>query len=279
MLTRYVTLSLGERHDLTARAHLALLAVMAHAPQPAEFCIVTDRPDLYRWFGDRLRLLTVDADTLTRWKGRHGFFWRVELMTVVHAAAQGPAHVVYLDSDVLARRSLEPLVAGLAAGGVFMHLREHDLAAARRRGDRRLWRLLRGREIGGIRFQAPCPMWNAGVIAVGAGDHAVLDRALATLDQLMDAGVHHTLVEQLAISATFAATGRLQAADGWLDHFWSNKEGYGRDIDRQLAEILYRGLDVAAAIAYVREHPIVRPLAVRRRWWNRLFRPLAGVDG
>lgn len=275
MLTRYVTLSLGERHDLTARAHLALLAAMAHAPQPAEFCLVTDRPELFRWFGDRLRLLIVDPDTLTRWKGRHGFFWRVELMTVVHAAAQGPAHVVYLDSDVLARRSLEGLVTGLAAGEVFMHLHEQDLATARRAGDRRLWRLVRGRE----GFAAPCPMWNAGVIAVGADNHAVLDRALASLDSLMDAGVHHTLVEQLAISATFAATGRLKAAAGLMDHFWSNKEGYGRDIDRQLAEILYRGLDVEAAIAYVRAHPIIRPLVVRRRWWNRLFRPFAGVDG
>jgi len=279
MLTRYVTLSLGERHDLTARAHLALLAVMAHAPQPAEFCIVTDKPELYRWFGDRLRLLVVDGPTLTAWKGRHDFFWRVELMTVVHAAAQGPAHVVYLDSDVLARKPLEPLVEGLAAGDVFMHLHEHDLASARRAGDRRLWRQIDGRDAAGVRFAAPCPMWNAGVIAVGAGNHAVLDRALAALDRLMDDGIRHNLVEQLAISAAFAASGRLRPADAWLDHFWSNKDGYGREIDRQLAEIHYRGMDVDTAVAYVRANPILRPLAVRKRWWNRLFRPLAGVDG
>lgn len=277
MLTRYVTLSLGERHDLTARAHLALLAAMGHAPAPAEFCIVTDRPDLYRWFGDRLRILAVDAAMLREWKGRHDFFWRVELMTVVHAAAQGPAQVVYLDSDVLARASLQPLLDGLAAGDVFMHLHEHDLAHARRAGDRRLWRQVDGREAGGLRFAAPCPMWNAGVIAVGAQHHAVLDRALAALDALMDGGIRHNLVEQLAISTAFAATGRLRAADAWLDHFWSNKEGYGREIDRQLAEIHYRGMDVDAAVAYVREHPITLPLMVRKRWWNKLFRPLAGV--
>lgn len=276
MLTRYVTLSLGDRHDLTARAHLALLAAMAHAPAPAEFCIVTDRPELYRWFGDRVRCLAVDAATIAAWKGRHDFFWRVELMTVIHAAAQGPARVVYLDSDVLARRSLQPLVDGLAAGDVFMHLHEHDLAAARRGGDRRLWRQVRDREAGGLRFAAPCPMWNAGIIALGPERFPILDQALAAIDGLMDGGLRHNFVEQLAISAAFAATGRLRAADAWLDHFWSNKDGYGREIDRQLAHVHCHRLDVDAAIAYVREHPILLPLMVRKRWWNKYFRPLAG---
>ena len=178
MLTRYVTLSLGDRHDLTARAHLALLNAMAWAPAPAEFCIVTDRPELFAWFGDRLRMLAVDAPTLKQWRGKHDFFWRIELMTVVHTAAQGPANVVYIDSDVLIRKPLNDLVAGLESGAVFMHLLEQDLAAATRAGDRRLWSLLRAREIGGVRFAQTCPMWNAGLIAVGSGNHQVLAQAM-----------------------------------------------------------------------------------------------------
>ena len=277
MLTRYVTLSVGDRHDLTARAHLAVLAMMAHAPQPAEICIVTDRPELFRWFGERLRLLIIDAATLAAWKGRHDFFWRVELMTVVHTAAQGPAHVVYFDSDVLARASLAPLVEGLASGDVFMHLHEHNMASRRCSGDRQLWRQMVGREAGGVHFSAPCPMWNAGVIAVGAANHPLLGRALGALDGLMDGGIHHNMIEQLAISTVFAATGRLRPAAQWLDHFWENKAGYSREIDRQLAEIHYRGMSVDDAVSYVHSHPIIRPLRVRRRWWNRLLRPPPGT--
>ena len=168
------------------------------------------------------------------------------------------------------RRDLGDLCRALADGDVLMHEHEYDLATSRRAGQRRLWRQLAGR------IPAPCPMWNAGLIAVGAQNHAVLADALARLDRLMDEGVAHTLVEQLAISAAFAATGRLRAGRPWMDHFWSNKDGYAVAIDRQLAQILTRRLDVDAAVALVRAEPILLPLVVRRRWWSRLLIRLAG---
>jgi hypothetical protein len=277
VLTRYVTLSLGDRHDLTARAHIALLNAMAWAPAPAEFWLVTDRPDLFGFFGDRLRIQVVDAATLAAWKGRHGFFWRIELMTALTIARLGGGHTVYFDSDVLMRLPLDDLVAALSTGDVLMHEREYDLAIARRRGQRDLWRQVAGRQAAGLTVAAPCPMWNAGLIAVGDGNQPVLERALAVLDGLMDAGVAHNLVEQLAISLSLAATGRLREGRGWMDHFWCNKDGYGESIDRQLAEILYRRLPVESAVAHCKANPIVRPLIVRRRWWNRLFLGLAGM--
>lgn len=275
-MNRFVTLSLGDYHDLTARAHLAMLAGMAHAPAESEFCIVTDRPELFGWFGDRLRILAVDAETLRTWRGRHDFFWRVELMAVLHAAAQGPANIVYHDSDVLMRRDLADLCAALVEGDVFMHEWEYDVATARRAGQRRLWRLVAGRKIDSGTVAAPCPMWNAGVIAVGAGHHHLLDRAVRILDQLMDDGVEHTLVEQLAITLAFGATGRLREARPWMDHFWANKEDYAVAIDLQLAQILTRRLDVARAIELVRREPIQLPLRVRKRWWSRILVRLAG---
>ena len=61
-----------------------------------------------------------------------------------------------------------------------------------------------------------------------------------------------------------------------MDHFWSNKDGYAVAIDRQLAQILTRRLDVDAAIALVRAEPIRLPLVVRRRWWSQLLLRLAG---
>lgn len=275
-MNRFVTLSLGDCHDLTARAHLAILAAMAHAPAESEFCVVTDRPDLFGWFGDRLRILAVDAETLRTWRGRHNFFWRVELMAVVHAAAQGPANILYHDSDVFMRRDLADLCAALEEGDVFMHEWEYDVATARRAGKRRLWRLVAGRNIDGSIVAAPCPMWNAGLIAVGAGRHDLLDRAVIILDQLMDDGVKHTLVEQLAITLAFGATGHLREGRPWMDHFWANKDNYAAAIDVQLAQILTRRLDVARAIELVRREPILLPLRVRKRWWSRILVRLAG---
>jgi hypothetical protein len=276
MLNRFVTLSVGGQHDLTARAQLSLLAAMAWAPSDSEFCIVTDNPELFRWFGNRIRVLHVDARMLRAWRGRHDFFWRVELMCVVHAAAQGPANVIYHDSDVLMRKNLAGLCSALNDGDVFMHEHEYELSTARRNGQRRLWRQVAGREIAGFQLTAPCPMWNAGLIAVGSGNHALLDQAVNLLDRLMDEGVRHNLVEQLAIGTVLAATARLRDGRPWMDHFWANKDGYAASIDCQLAQILTRGLDVDDAIAMVRREPILLPLVVRKRWWSKLLVRIAG---
>ena len=276
MLNRFVTLSVGGRPDLTAWAHVSILSAMAWAPPDSEFCVVTDEPESFGWFGSRIRILPVDRDTLRDWRGPHEFFWRTELMCVVHAAAQGPAHIIYHDSDILFRRNLASLCADLEAGNVFLHEPEYDLSRARRRGQKRLWRQVRGREVTGFRFTAPHPMWNAGLIAVGAQHHGLLHQALDLLDRLMDAGVHHTLIEQLAIGTAFRASGRLRSGEPWMDHFWNNKEGYAGAVDRQLARILTLGLDVGAAASLVRREPIILPLVVRRRWWSNLLARLAG---
>ncbi len=43
MTTRFLTFSLGDGPAYNARAHLAMLAVMAHAPAGSEFLIISDR--------------------------------------------------------------------------------------------------------------------------------------------------------------------------------------------------------------------------------------------
>lgn len=276
MLNRFVTLSVGDRHDLTAWAHVSILSAMAWAPPDSEFCIVTDRPESFGWFGSRINILRVDAATLRDWRGPHDFFWRTELMCVVHAAAQGPANIIYHDSDVLMRKDLTTLCTALSEGDVLMHELEYELSTARRRGQRRLWTQVREREVAGFRLAAPCAMWNAGLIAVGSKNHALLDRALVLLDELMDEGVCHNLVEQLAIGTVFAATGRLRPGRPWMDHFWANKDGYAVAMDRQLAQILTLGFDVDSAISMVRREPVVLPMVVRKRWWSILLARMAG---
>ncbi|MEY3607996.1 MAG: hypothetical protein RLZZ447_784 [Verrucomicrobiota bacterium] len=276
MLNRFVTLSVGGRPELAAWAHCSILSAMAWAPPESEFCVVTDQPESFGWFGNRIRILKVDSAILQSWRGRHDFFWRIELRCVLHAAAQGPANVIYHDSDVLVRRDLAPLCAALENGDVFMHELEYELSTAKRRGQKRLWRQIRGQALAGFRFATPQPMWNAGLIAVGANHHALLHEALELLDQLMDRGVQHNLIEQLSVTKAFAATSRLRPGAPWMDHFWANKDGYAAAVDRQLARILMLGLDVDAAAALVRREPIVAPLVVRKRWWSILLARIAG---
>lgn len=277
MLTRIFTFTVGDRHDIVARTYLALLSAIAWAPREAEVALVTDRPGLYRWFGDRLRLYPIDAATVRAWRGRHDYFWRAKMQSLIYAAAQSPANILYLDSDVLVRKPLDDLVTAVEGGDVFLHVEEQDLAKAKRRGDRRMWRNLRGRTAAEVTFADSCPMWNAGVIAVGAERHALLERGLEILDALNDGGFDHWLAEQLSVGVALRETKRIRPAEAWMTHYWGNKEGYQPDIDQQLVHFLCCGMGVDEAAAYVREHPILKPVLVRRsRWWQKALRRLAG---
>jgi hypothetical protein len=276
--TRFLTFSLGDGPAYNARAHLAMLAMMGHAPVGSEFLLITDRPQNFRWFAGHATISGIDEATLKSWKGPQDFFWRVEIEVLRHAASFGPANLCYFDSDVLVRKPVADLVAALEAGDVFMHTHEFDLAISPRRGQRELWKLVQGLTLAGSSVVAPAPMWNAGVMAVGAQNIGLVDQVLAACDQLTGDGITHFLTEQFAYSHVFGATGRLRAAESWMDHFWCNKPGYDQSIYEQLAQIHYRGLSVPDAVAFVRANPILRPLVVRRRWWNRFFAPLSGLQ-
>jgi hypothetical protein len=275
--TRYALFVFGDHIATHCQAWLALLTTMAHAGQPAEFVVLTDHPALYAWFGSRVSALPVTEATMREWRGSSGFFWRMKIQAVRYAASLGPAHVVYLDSDILARQPLAPLSAALAAGAVFMHEREFALGTSRRRGHRQLARQLVGTSSAGVTVTADTAMWNAGVVAVGAAHHGLLDQTLERCDAFCRSGTH-TLLEQLAFSVSLSTTGRLGPASAWFDHYWGNKPGFQHAITAQLAELQVRGMHVEQAIAFVAAHPIQRPLMVRRRWWNRYFAGLAGAN-
>ncbi len=276
MSTRFVFVTFGEREALHVQAWYSLLSVLSCAPRGCEVVMVTDAPERYRWFGDRIRVVPIDAGRIRAWRGKHDYLWRVKIEVMRLAAGLGPEPLVYADCDVVARADLSPMIAHLESGTVLMHHHEIELGRMNRRTMRALRDHVAGRTWAGIAVTASDSMWNAGV--VGVADHALIDRALAMCDELMDSGFHHSLYEQFSFSLTLAATGRLAPADPWTVHYWDNKEGWSISIAENIAEIAVRGLDVDGAIAYLRSHPIDRPVQVRKRWWNRYFVTLAGRD-
>jgi len=274
-MLRFTTFTVGDDPAYHARTWMLLLTTMAHAPADSEYVVVTDRPARYAWFGPRVRCLEPGAD----WGGAQGFFWRKKIKAVCAAVALGPADVVYADSDMVARRGFDDLAAALAAGDTFMHEFEHLLSRSSRKGDRAMWRMVAGRSAGGMVMADPAPMWNAGLVAVGAAKLRLFDDILAVCDDLTAAGVKHNLTEQFAWSVRLAADGRLRDGKRWFHHYWGNKPGWDAAINDLLARILVEGRDLTAAVELVRANPIRRPLLVRRRWWNRWFVPISGLQG
>jgi hypothetical protein len=275
IMTRYVTLAYGDAPGVYRQSVMLLVSLVAHAPDPYELVVATDRPECYVWFGTRVEIEYLDATRLAAWRGAEPFSMRQKL-ALLAAAWPDAGAAVLLDADVLAREPLGPFVRQIHDGALFMHKHEYDLGRTRRSGNRRLWAQLRGRAFGAWEFREDDGMWNSGVLAARADDRSLIDDALRLYDAMGSAGVRHFATEQLVEALVLGRTGRLRAADTWFTHYWGNRPGYDAEIARRLADAFLEGLSVKEAAARYRERPIDLPAEARptrgqkvRRWMLR----------
>jgi hypothetical protein len=277
VLNRLCLVSFGDRAEWYAEAYLAILTALGRIPPPCEVVVATDRPERYRWFGDRVRIEQLTPERIEQWSGPQRFVWRVVLKAIAEIARRSPvANLLYVDVDTLARRPLDDLFALLQSGDVFLDKRESRLC--RRRGEHRdLWKQVRDRTFLDFRIDERTEIWNSGVVALGVANLHLVEKSLELCDAMTAAGVQNRLVEQLAQSVVLASTGRLREAAPWIDHYWGNKGGYDVGVHEQLATILVRGMTVDQAIEHVRDHPIRGPLRVKPRWWHGYLRRFAGA--
>lgn len=269
-MIRYVTLAYGEAPGVYRQSLMLLLSLVAHAPDPYELVVATDRPECYVWFGTRVEIEFLDFAKLQAWKGPRPFSMRQKLELARASTANSesglsrmpPSATVLLDADVLALKPLAPFVTRLQAGDLFMHKQEFVLSENRRAGNRRLWNTLRKSRT--FDFAPADAMWNSGVIGVPAADRMLLDEAIDLYDRLGHEGLTHFATEQLVEGVIFGRTGRLKPAAEWFAHYWGNKPGYDAEIARRLADAFIEGMSVKDAAAMYRARPIDLPLEVRR---------------
>jgi hypothetical protein len=269
---RYVTMAYGDAPGVYRQSLMLFLSLVAHAPEPYELMVATDRPECYVWFGTRVEIEYLDAARLEAWRGPRPFSMRQKLELIRAASASVTGPVVLLDADVLARVPLDAFVAALHAGHLFMHKHEYVLSQSRRRGNRRLWTSLRGSD-----FRDDDSMWNSGVLAIPAADRGLIDEALALYDRLGDAGIRHFATEQLVAGVVLGRTGRLKPAEEWFVHYWGNKGGYDTEIACRLADAFIEGLSVKEAAKRYRERPIDLPAEVRQTKRQKLARWLGST--
>ena len=60
---------LRRRADVYRQSLMLLVSLVAHAPEPYELVVATDRPECYVWFGTRVRDRHLDAAQLEAWRG------------------------------------------------------------------------------------------------------------------------------------------------------------------------------------------------------------------
>lgn len=272
-----IILAFGPDDDLHAETWMALLTSMRYAPPGLDFLVMTDLPERYRWFGDRIRIVPVQGAQLVAWKGPHNLFSRIKIEFLKDFLSREPSDILCLDADLLARQDLAPLVQRIRAGELFMHLIEYPWAKPGRSKRRKaVWRHIGGKTYAGHTVHEDTLMWNAGVLGFAYEHRAVADKMLAVYDAFSADGLHklrHT-TQQHTISLVMQQHGKLHPAEAWFDHYWANKPGHDQAIAHHLSVIATRGYGVDQAIAYCAEHPIRLPLVFRKRWWHRPLRRL-----
>jgi hypothetical protein len=247
------------------------VSLVAHAPEPYELVVATDRPECYVWFGTRVEIEYLDPARLEAWRGPAPFSMRQKLELIRAATVPSREAIVLLDADVLARKPLDPFVARLRAGELFMHKKEYVLSESRRSGNRKLWASLRAHDLPAVAgaageggFRVDDAMWNSGVLGIGSADRSLLDDSLVLYDKLAAAGLRHFATEQLVEGVVLGRTGRLNPAEEWFAHYWGNKAGYDAEIARRLADAFIEGLSVKDAAARYRDRPIDLPVEIRQ---------------
>ena len=135
MQTRYLTLAYGDSADVYTQSAMLLISLLAHAPAASELIVATGRPERFAWFGNTVRLVTLNQRELEVWRGTPPISMRVKL-EAIRANWPGNGAIVLLDADVLAREPLGSFEAALSTGEVFMHKQEYELGRSTRRGNR-----------------------------------------------------------------------------------------------------------------------------------------------
>ena len=283
MAVNLVLMAFGAQLDNHNQASFALLSFLRDA-RLGRVMVVTDQPDFYRFFGERIEIIPVDEALLTQWQGDSGFFWRIKIKAIEAAAQRDPGQaLLYVDSDTFLAAGLAAIDQALCQGTALMHCLENKLSDRSNPTLTRMQRSLVGKRFAGIDIRDDSPMWNAGVIGLPAGKAlALVRRSLQVCDEICRTDCTRRLVEQFAFSLVLDDAGPMQGCDGAIGHYWGNKPEWNRFITRFWAGARLRDDDLAACIGQVAQVDWrALPLEMRRRssaerikqWLDRLLPP------
>jgi len=250
---------------------MLLVSLLAYAPAPRELVVVSDRPERFAWFGNAVRVVSLERHQLEAWRGAPPISMRIKL-EVIRANWPAAGALALVDADTLAREPLAAFEARLQAGEVFMHKHEYDFGRSKRRGNRALWNELRGRSFAGWEVRGGDAMWNSGVLAAPAADRALFDQMLQFYDAMVAAGGRHFATEQLVEGVVLGRTGRLRPAAQWFTHYWGNKPAHTAAINARLEAAHKESLSVEEFVTRYRQDPIDLPSEVRLKAREKIAR-------
>ncbi len=209
--------------------------------------VITDQPAYYRKFEKYINIILLDKNTIDKWKGESGFVFRVKLKAIELVAAQNSnIHpILYLDTDTFIYQGFNELRDSLLAGKGIMHTNEGKLSECPKRSQARLWNRIKNQTFGGNTITKDDCMWNAGVIGIPADKcNETINTAINMVDDMCRRIPVNFLVEQFCVSVTLQRIVEMQAASGWIGHYWGNRDSWNNLISAFFAESYMKNCSV-----------------------------------
>lgn len=249
--TTFLYFTFGDNLNNYTMTNFSMLTIKKLAPANSKFVIYTDKPEYYK-YADFAEIRLMDANLLKDWKGKHNFLWRVKIKAMLDSAQKDEGHLVYLDGDTIAYKNLDPIIHDLDEGKCFMHIKESRLSQDMAAHKALMWSQVQNKTFGGMLVHDQSFMWNAGFVAVSANNKIeILNKALASNDEMCDQGVTQWLIEQFSLSQALASTNNLRAADRFIAHYWGNKDEWIQNINNFFAKCFLQNLSAIEAIELI----------------------------
>lgn len=258
------------------QAAFSALTLLAQAAGDVRVVVLTDHPDYYGLFGDRITVEPLAAEQIDAWQGPHRFFWRVKVKALEFVRARYPGHVLYLDGDTFFYGDVRGLRATLDAGTHLMHLSEGALSTIRNASERRAYAAVGGRAFAGVQILPTDIMYNAGVVGVSAAaSPCPIPLALQMCDEMCEAGAEHRFLEQFSLSVALARTGGVVVCPEVVGHYWGNKAEWSAWVGAFFTLGALRGYRLGDYVEAAREADLhALPVRVRMRHTNRRVKQL-----
>lgn len=252
-----VYLAFGPRIVYHLQTYFSLLSFLRFKRDTDHITVYTDNPQYYRRLEDYVSIAVIDHKILEEWINGTGYIFRAKIKAIEDCAVKYPGqHLLFMDGDtVLFKDGLEKMESLMTAGKGLMYTDEghpSKMAGA----SLRMWKAMKGEQIGDCVVSLKHNVWNSGVIGIPADKLLpVIRLALQACDRILEKKVRCFTAEQYAFSIAMQEYGTVKAATPWVLHYWGNKDEWHRRINEFMITSYLSGAGVEQDILALGDFP------------------------
>ena len=239
-----VLLSFGSKIENHYQAAFSILSFLVK-DEIEKVIVVTDNPEFYNLFKDKVEIIAINDQELESWKGKFNFFWRIKIKALETVINKNPnKDLLYVDSDTFLFGDTAAIKDGFSKGYSFMHIEEELLSKGNSKTVRNMWKVLQNKTFCGVEINSKSAMWNAGVIGLSQQDaKKIINLSLSICDEICNTPCPRRLVEQLSFSMALNSNGQLHNCNSIIGHYWGNKKEWNEYIAKFFTTVLLKNLD------------------------------------